>query len=108
MRKVIFGGANSLDNYLARPDHAVDWLLWGDEAATVMADYWKRFDNDVGVRDICSTLEAVQELDGRFGQVGVLGFCLGGKLAVLAAARCDVAAAVSFYGVRLDENRREK
>jgi dihydrofolate reductase len=44
MRKVIFGGANSLDNYIARPDHAVDWLLWGDEAAEVMADYWKRFD----------------------------------------------------------------
>jgi dihydrofolate reductase len=44
MRKVTFGGANSLDNYLARPDHAVDWLLWGDEAAEVMADYWKTID----------------------------------------------------------------
>ncbi len=44
MRKVIFGGANSLDNYLARPDHAVDWLLWGDEAAAVMADYWATID----------------------------------------------------------------
>jgi dihydrofolate reductase len=44
MRKVTFGGANSLDNYLARPDNAVDWLLWGDEAAAVMADYWKTID----------------------------------------------------------------
>jgi dihydrofolate reductase len=44
MRKVTFGGANSLDNYLARPDHAVDWLLWGKEAAAVMADYWKTID----------------------------------------------------------------
>jgi dihydrofolate reductase len=44
MRKVVFGGANSLDNYLARPDHAVDWLLWCDEAAAVMADYWKGID----------------------------------------------------------------
>src|SRR3954447_11017487 len=44
MRKVTFGGANSLDNYLARPDHAVDWLLWCDEAAAVMADYWKTID----------------------------------------------------------------
>jgi dihydrofolate reductase len=41
---VIFGGANSLDNYLARTNHAVDWLLWGDEAAAVMTDYWKTFD----------------------------------------------------------------
>lgn len=44
MRKVTFGGANSLDNYLARPDHAVDWLMWGDEAAAVMANYWKTID----------------------------------------------------------------
>jgi dihydrofolate reductase len=44
MRKVTFGGANSLDNYLARPDHAVDWLLFGDEAFAIMADYWKTID----------------------------------------------------------------
>lgn len=47
MRKVTFGGANSLDNYLARPDHSVDWLLWGDEAAEVMADFWKTIDTVV-------------------------------------------------------------
>ena len=44
MRKVTFGGANSLDHYLARPDHAVDWLLWGEEVAAVSADYWKTID----------------------------------------------------------------
>ncbi len=44
MRKVTFGGANSLDNYIARPDHAVDWLMWGKEAAAVMSSYWKTID----------------------------------------------------------------
>lgn len=44
MRDVIFGGANSLDNYLARPDHAVDWLLWGEDAAAVTAGIWKTID----------------------------------------------------------------
>jgi dihydrofolate reductase len=44
MRKVTFGGANSLDNFIARPDHAVDWLLWGPEAAAIMTDYWKTID----------------------------------------------------------------
>jgi dihydrofolate reductase len=44
MRTVTFGGANSLDNYLARPDHAVDWVLWGDETAALMADYWRNID----------------------------------------------------------------
>lgn len=44
MRKVIFGGAISLDGFLARPDESVDWLLWGPESAAVMADWWKSFD----------------------------------------------------------------
>jgi len=47
MRKVIFGGANSLDNYIARPDGAVDWLLWSDEAMEIMKDFWPRFDTIV-------------------------------------------------------------
>jgi dihydrofolate reductase len=44
MRKVTFGGATSLDNFLARKGGEVDWLLWCDEAAAVMADYWKTID----------------------------------------------------------------
>src|SRR4051794_243203 len=44
MRKVTFGGANSLDNYIARKDDAVDWLMWGEEAAALMADFWKTID----------------------------------------------------------------
>jgi dihydrofolate reductase len=44
MRKVTFGGAISLDNYLARSDHAVDWLLWSKDASAIMAEYWKTID----------------------------------------------------------------
>ena len=44
MRKVVFGGANSLDNYFARKDHAVDWLMWSNEVGKIMADYFKEFD----------------------------------------------------------------
>lgn len=47
MRKVVFGGANSLDNYFARKDDAVDWLMWSNELTKVMADYWKTFDTVV-------------------------------------------------------------
>ncbi len=41
---VTFGGANSLDNYFARKDDAVDWLLWSDEASAVTSGYWKTID----------------------------------------------------------------
>jgi len=47
MRKVTFGGAPSLDNYFAREDGAVDWLMWSDEAAEIMGDYWKTIDTVV-------------------------------------------------------------
>ncbi|MDQ3754362.1 MAG: dihydrofolate reductase family protein [Acidobacteriota bacterium] len=47
MRKVTFGGANSLDNYIARKDDTVDWLLWGEEAKRLMMEYWKTIDTVV-------------------------------------------------------------
>lgn len=47
MRKVTFGGANSLDNYFARPDGAVDWLMWSDEAGEIMKDFWSKIDTIV-------------------------------------------------------------
>lgn len=47
MRKVTFGGANSLDNYFARKTDAVDWLLWSEEVSAVTSDYWKTIDTVV-------------------------------------------------------------
>ena len=44
MRKVTFGGANSLDNFIARKDDSVDWLMWSKEAAQIMTEYWKTID----------------------------------------------------------------
>ena len=47
MRKVTFGGANSLDDYFARKDDAVDWLLWGEEVSSITATFWKTVDTVV-------------------------------------------------------------
>ncbi len=44
MRKVTFGLANSLDNFIARENHALDWLSWSKEAAEISAKFWKRVD----------------------------------------------------------------
>ena len=44
MRKVIFGGANSLDNYFARKDGGMDWLIWSDEVTELMNEFWPRVD----------------------------------------------------------------
>ncbi|MDQ2920166.1 MAG: dihydrofolate reductase family protein [Acidobacteriota bacterium] len=47
MRKVTFGGANSFDNYFARKDDSVDWLMWTDEVAPIMSEFWKTIDTVV-------------------------------------------------------------
>lgn len=44
MRKITYGGANTLDNYIARPDHTFDWIMSSKEAMEIMSDYWKTID----------------------------------------------------------------
>ncbi len=44
MRKVTFGVANSLDNYIAREDQSVDWILPSEEAAKAMKEFWDKID----------------------------------------------------------------
>lgn len=44
MRKVIYGGATSLDLFLARENGAVDWLIHDAEAMKIMQSMWPRFD----------------------------------------------------------------
>ena len=44
MRKVTYGGGNSLDNYIAGPNEEIDWLRWSDDAAAVSAASWKGVD----------------------------------------------------------------
>lgn len=47
MRKVTFGGANSLDNYIARADGAFDWIMFSEETNEIMKDYWANIDTMV-------------------------------------------------------------
>lgn len=67
------------------------------EWARAMALY-KAFDVDAGVRDIGATMEAARALDGASGKLGLMGFCAGGLLTFLAAARIGADAAVAYYG----------
>ena len=37
------------------------------------------------------------------GGIGTIGFCLGGRMVVKTAARHEVACAVSYYGVGIED-----
>ncbi|MCX5543064.1 dienelactone hydrolase family protein [Paraburkholderia sp. CNPSo 3076] len=66
-------------------------------------ELYQQYDENQGVEDIGATLAVLRTLPEFRGEVGVLGFCLGGKLAWLAACRLPVACAVSYYGVGIEK-----
>jgi carboxymethylenebutenolidase len=56
------------------------------------------YDRDAGVDDIVDTVRVVATLPECTGKVGLLGYCFGGLMAFLTAARSDVDAGVAFHG----------
>jgi carboxymethylenebutenolidase len=61
-----------------------------------------KFDQDKGIRDIEATIKAARSDLGEGGKVGLVGYCLGGRLAFMAACRTDGDAFVGYYGVGID------
>lgn len=66
-----------------------------------------RFDQDKGIEDLKITLVAARKLPGCNGNVGTIGFCLGGRLAVMMATRADADVNVAYYGVGIDNLKGE-
>lgn len=70
-------------------------------------DLMNRFDADKGVEDIQSSINHLRVLPGVTGKVGAVGYCLGGLLAYLTAARTDSDATVGYYGVNIQKHLDE-
>jgi len=93
-------------------------LFWRIEAGVQLTDKsdaeWKRafdlmtkFEPDMGIKDIQATIAHLRGLPGASGKVGAVGYCLGGLLAYLTAARTDTDASVGYYGVNIDQKLDE-
>jgi len=67
-----------------------------------------KFDQDKGIADIEATIRSARAELGDGTKVGVVGYCLGGRLAFMTAARTDVDASVGYYGVGIDGLLGEK
>lgn len=65
------------------------------------------FDQDAGVRDIEAAIRYARDASGG-RKVGAVGYCLGGRLAYMTAARTDVDASVGYYAVGIDGLLGEK
>lgn len=88
-------------------------LFWRQEPGVDLTDKTKAewdkafalmngFNVDKGIEDLQATLDAAKALKDCTGKVGCVGYCLGGKLAYLMAARTELNCSVGYYGVGLD------
>ena len=93
-------------------------LFWRLEPGVQLTDKtdaeWKRafdlmgrFDPDKGVADIQAAIDTLRGRDGCTGKVGAVGYCLGGLLAYLTAARTNADACVGYYGVNIQDKLAE-
>ena len=60
-----------------------------------------KFDADAAIADIEATIRFARDRAGG-RKVGTVGYCLGGRMAYLAATRTDTDASVGYYGAGID------
>ena len=84
--------------YLADPDIPAEC----DDAFKVR----QQVDIDKGVADIEACIRTARAMLGQ-GKVGVVGFCMGGSVAYLAATRTDCDASIGYYGGQIVPVLRE-
>jgi carboxymethylenebutenolidase len=93
-------------------------LFWRQQPGIQLTDQteaeWQKafqlyqgFDLNKGIEDLTASLNWLRQAPDCSGKVGAVGYCLGGRLAVLMMTRTDCDAAVSYYGVALDSHLAE-
>jgi carboxymethylenebutenolidase len=65
--------------------------------------YAPRFDADRGVEDLKAAVAYLRKHPACNGKVGTVGYCLGGLLAYLMAARSTADCNVGYFGVRIEK-----
>lgn len=82
MRKVVYGGACSLDGFLTGPNGEMDWLHFSTDVQAVMADTWARTDTVLFGR---KTWEVAAALGQGGGTPGVTGYLFSRTLSSVPA-----------------------
>ena len=63
-------------------------------------------DFEAGIRDVEATIHWIRRSES-VEKVGLVGYCMGGKIAYQAATRTDISAAVGYYGVGIADMLNE-
>lgn len=70
-------------------------------------ELFQAFNLDKGMKDLAATITTTRTDPRCNGKVGVVGYCLGGRIAFLAATRTKADACVGYYGVALKDHLDE-
>ena len=73
----------------------------------VALDRYGKFDPVRGMRDIEDLVRDLRAQPQCNGKVAILGFCFGGRYALLGAARLGIDAAASFHGAQMGQHTDE-
>jgi carboxymethylenebutenolidase len=83
------------------------YLAYTDEGRAKAQSLRALLNTDQFAMDLEDTVAALRERNDFSGRVGVMGFCLGVKFAYLSSVRHAIDAAVSYYGVQIDQHLDE-
>jgi carboxymethylenebutenolidase len=64
--------------------------------------FMMKHDFDLGIQDVEATIRWIRGSEG-VARVGLVGYCMGGRVAYMTATRTDIDAAVGYYGVMIDQ-----
>jgi carboxymethylenebutenolidase len=65
-------------------------------------DLMMKHDFDAGIRDVEAVIHWIRREQG-VAKAGLVGYCMGGRIAYMAATRTDIDASVGYYGVMIDQ-----
>ncbi|MDG2284675.1 MAG: dienelactone hydrolase family protein, partial [Alphaproteobacteria bacterium] len=85
-------------------EEAGSYLPYTDEGRAKAQALRAAMGTDQFASDLGDVVAALKARDDCTGKVGVVGFCLGGKFTYLSSVRHSIDAAVSYYGVQIDEH----
>lgn len=79
------------------------YLSYTDEGRAKARALEEQLDVDTFANDLEDAIGALRARPETTQKVGVMGFCLGGKFTYLSSVRHAIQAAVSYYGVKIDQ-----
>ncbi len=100
----------ALDGFVAvapdifwRQESLVD-LSYDDDGLKKGLNFFSNLNINLAAADLQRTVEAIRHIPSCSGKVGSVGFCMGGLLSFVAAARAGVETSVSYYATRLEQH----